>query len=262
MSMPAQQPPRHRQIAIRALIWGLIGVIYVPLLVALQRLFTVLGLATWAYIPAAALASAAGAAVYGARQIAIAASLIGVITATFSMLTIPDGGQLWQLASLGFGIGLLAGVVMRFPTRCTTHVFGKTTAGLITGASCGLVLSISEQLSGWYFPLVSSVAFLVSVNGILYVATVRYWVAHLSCTNQGSCLLRQSLIIGTISLLTASSVWIVAGATINHHVDDELTLALLRVPNEIPPALIAGALAGAVTGALLEIFQFRWVHDV
>lgn len=53
-----------RHVVLRALIWAIVGVIYAPLYVALEDLFRLANLGSWAFVPAAALAGAAGAMLY------------------------------------------------------------------------------------------------------------------------------------------------------------------------------------------------------
>ncbi len=253
--------PSQNLVLMRAVIWAVVGMIYAPLFVALHLLFVEFGLAAWAYIPAAALAGAAGAALYGARQVAIAAGLVGIVVALGSILVFGHAIALLPLVLLAFGLGLVVGLTVRFPRLCTQHVAGKTATGLLTGALCAALLAVLEWLG--QITILSSIAtaFLVSANGVLYVATVRQGVRWFGCHDQQSCALKQGLVIGLVAALTAASLWVVAGA-ISGDADSALTHTLLQVPEAIPPALMAGAMAGAITGSLLELFGFRWVHDV
>lgn len=250
-----------RRFLARALIWSLIGVIYAPLLVALHHLFVALGGGAWAYVPAAALAAGASAMLYDARQLAIVASVVGVTAASLPLMMLGPITPLWQVAALALGIGIVLGFAARFPSQCTQNIGGKVMAAMTGGALCGVVLAGAEMFSGFEFTPSAAMAFLVSVNGVLYVATVRFWVARLGCAQRTARGWKQALVIGTIALITAASVWIIAGA-VSTSGADALTLALLAVPGNIPPALSIAAVAGVITGLLLEGFGFRWVHDV
>ena len=68
LSSPSVRSSRAHLVAVRGLVWGLVGLIYAPLFLGLLTIFRELGLGHAAFIPAAVLASAVGAAFYGARQ--------------------------------------------------------------------------------------------------------------------------------------------------------------------------------------------------
>lgn len=249
-----------RQIVLRSLIWAIIGVIYAPLYLALDRLFLLAGLGAWSLIPAAALAGAAGAMLYGARQVAIAASLIGVSTGSILLLVPGAAEALWQPALVGLLAGIAGGVFVQFPGTCTLHVVAKIVAGLFSGALCGTVLALLEL----QWPVVqldaAAVAFLVSVNGVIYVATLSLWITLLRPVDAVSNRLKQALVIGIVAMLTAASVWIVS-KSIAGNVAGPMAQALMDLPSRLPGVLMAGTMAGAITGALLEVFRFRWVLD-
>jgi hypothetical protein len=56
---------------LRAIIWGLIGLIYAPLFIGLVAVFGFLGAGPWIYAGAAATAGGAGAALYSGRDVAL-----------------------------------------------------------------------------------------------------------------------------------------------------------------------------------------------
>jgi len=253
--------PQQRRFLVRALVWSLIGVIYAPLLVALHRLFGALDWGAWGYIAAAALAAGASAMLYDARQIAIAASVVGVTAASLPLMFLGPSAQLGHLMLLALAAAVVVGFVVRFPARCTRNVGGKALAAITSGALCGALLAATEALTGIPVVPAAAMAFLVSVNGVLYVATVRFWVVRLGCAERTANGWKQALVIGTIAVITAASVWIIAGS-VGLQTEDTLTQTLLAVPGAVPPALLSAAVAGAITGVLLEGFGFRWVHDV
>jgi len=86
-------------LVIRASVWSLIGMIYSPVFVVLRQLLSP-ALSGYATVLAAAVAGAIGAAFYGARQLALAASLIGVLCATLLLITLGHQAQGWQVAAL------------------------------------------------------------------------------------------------------------------------------------------------------------------
>ncbi|MBB1089750.1 hypothetical protein HUU61_00455 [Rhodopseudomonas palustris] len=236
------------------------GITYAPLFVGLDRLFAVIGFGAWATVPAAALTTAAVTVLTSAQQVAVAASLVGVTVASFGLLIMGSTLPLGSLATAAAVAGIIAGLVVRFPQCCTWHVAGKAFAAAVTGILCGTVLVFAKPLVEGLQSPAGAVAFLISINGMFYVAVVRQWIEQLGCASQGSCQLRQALVIGLIAMLTAASVWVV-GASVTGRTGDAITDALLTLPHVLPLALASGAITGVITGALLEIFEFRWVHD-
>ncbi|MBK1649308.1 hypothetical protein [Rhabdochromatium marinum] len=250
-----------RHVLMRAMIWAIIGVIYAPLYIALEALFRLASLGAWSFVPAAALAGGAGAMLYSARQVAIAASLIGVTTGSILLLIPGVDQKLWLSALAGLLAGLAGGFVARFPRLCTSHVLAKALAGISTGALCGAVLALAEPV----VPLVqldaAAVAFLVSVSGVLYNTILPFWIKIFFRIDDVPRRWKQAPVIGIVAMLTAASVWIVY-KSISGNVSEPMAVALMGVPDRLPMALMAGALSGAITGALLEVFRFPWALDV
>jgi hypothetical protein len=251
---------RSRMIFLRGLIWSLIGLIYAPLFTGLQVSFDYLGLGHAASIPAAALSGAVGAAFYGARVVAIAGTAVGVVVASLVLLALPGIIPLWQVVLPAAAVGAALGGIVRFSDHCSLKVPGKTLAGLVTGAACGSLLAFAEPLHADEFHITGTLAFLVAVNGVLYVATVRWWVG-ISGINRGQvCNLVESLVIAVLAATTAGAIWAVAGPLLGA-VDYTTRTVLGVVHQQIPPGMLGALLGGAVAGALLEAFDFRWVHD-
>ena len=258
LSSQAAQSPRL--IFLRGLIWSIIGLIYAPLFACLDLVFQGLGLEHGSFIPAAAIAGLVGAIFYGARQVAIIGVVIGLLVATLAFFSIPGHLGIWQVALPAAAVGAGLGWLVRFPDRCSLQVPGKALAGLMTGAVCGLVLAFAQPLHPERFHVTGVVAFLVSVNGILYVATLAWWVRRARIGRGRSCNLVESLVIGVLAAAAAASLWVVAGPLIGA-VDGRYGPLLDAMLAQVPVAMLAGATAGALTGALLQAFRFRWVHD-
>jgi hypothetical protein len=246
---------------LRGLIWSLIGLIYAPLFAGLHVTFHALGFGHGALIPAAALSGAVGAAFYGARQVALAGTAIGVVIASVILFALPGIIPLWWVMLAAAVIGALLGAVVRFPDRCSLKVPGKTLAGLATGSACGIVLALAEPLHPEEFHITATLAFLVGVNGVLYVATVRWW-AGLATINRGqACNLIEALVVSVLAATAAGAVWAVGGPLVGA-VDFGSRAILDVVHQEVPLAMVGGLIGGGVAGALLEAFGFRWVHDI
>lgn len=252
---------RTRLVFIRALIWGLIGLIYAPLFVALRGGFQALGLEHSAFIPAAALAGAVGAAFYGARQVALAGAVIGLVVASLLFLVLPPPIPLWQVVLAAAVVGAVLGALVRFPDRCSHNLPGKSLAGLVTGAACGALLGLAQALHPASFNIAGAVAFLVAVNGVLYVASVRWWIG-LTRPRQGeACNLIEALVISVLAAAAAGSLWVVSGPLIGI-VDEPFVDVIEVLLQQIPAALLGGLIGGTLAGALLQAFDFRWAHDV
>lgn len=203
--MSAIASPGGRLIFLRALIWSLIGLIYAPLFAALQVLFEGIGFGHFAYIPAAALAGAIGAAFYGARQVALAGTTVGLVVGTALFFAMPATVPLWMLVLAAGAVGAGLGGVVRFPQRCSFNVLGKTLAGLAMGVVGGGILALAESLHPEDFNVAGAVAFLVSVNGVLYVATVRWWVGLTRMRPGQACNVIESLVLGVLAATAAGA---------------------------------------------------------
>lgn len=254
-------PARGRMIFLRALIWSLIGLIYAPLFAAFQVLFEGAGLAHTAYIPAAALAGAIGAAFYGARQVALAGTGIGLVVGSLLFVVLPGPVTLWQVVLGAAAVGAALGGLVRFPDRCSFNVPGKTLAGLAMGSFGGALLALAEWLHPQSFNIAGAVAFLVSVNGVLYVATVRWWVGLTRMRPGQACNVIEALVIAVLAAAAAGSLWVISGPLVGV-VDDVWQGLIAAMHREIFWALAGGLFGGAVAGAMMEAFGFRWVHDV
>jgi len=248
-------------IFLRGLVWALIGLVYAPLFTGLLVLCLGAGLGHAAFVPAAAVAGAVGAAFYGARQVALTGTVVGLAVSALTLAVAPRFVELWEVCLWGALAGVTLGAVVRFPDRCSLHVPGKALAGLVTGAGCGALLALVEPLHPSSFHITGAVAFMVSANGVLYVATVPWWVRR-TCINRGQpCNLIEALVIAVLATAAAGRLWVFAGP-MSGAVHECYHASLDAMLGLIPPALLGGLLSGAVTGALLEAFGFRWVHEV
>ncbi len=231
--------------------------IYAPLFVVLRELLSP-SLSGYATVLAAAVAGAIGAAFYGARQLALAASLIGVMCGTLLLVVIGHQVSPWQVAGLAAGLGLLAGVAVDFPHRCTVNMGRKFTVGGLVGAFSGALLFMTDLFIGVALPMAAAVAFLVSVNGVLYVAALTFWRGRGGRGRPRFCSFTEGIVIAVIAVLVANSLAAFAGIFADGS-PGALTAALIASAEKIPLAFLGGMTAGAITGGLLELFEFAWV---
>ena len=206
---PTPCPVAHPiDVLLRGLVWGLIGLIYAPLFLGLLAIFRDLGLGHAAFIPAAALASAAGATLYGARQVALAGTAIGLTVASLVLLTSPQTLGLWGAVGLAVLVGAALGWWVDFPERCSLQVPAKAVAGLTAGALCGGLLALAESLHPFDFRAASTLAFLVSVTGVLYVATVTWWMRHAMAGGNRYCDLIEVGVVALLAGLASGGLWL------------------------------------------------------
>lgn len=241
----------------RAAVWSLIGMIYAPFYVVLYELLSSVS-AGWATVLAAAAAGGIGAAFYGARQLALIASLIGVSAGLLLVLVVGPEIPIWQIAVATSALGLLTGALLDFPNRCTANVGVKFAVGAGMSTLSGLLLTGIVLIVGGTLPIAAAVALLVSVTGVLYVATLSMLPAPGARGRPRFCSIAEGLVIAVIACFVATGL--AAFADIFSEASRApLTEALLAAAGDMPPAVIGGVIAGAVTGGLLELFEFSWV---
>jgi hypothetical protein len=255
--------PSWRTALLRGIVWALIGMIYAPLFTGFVELFQGLGFGHGTYVAAAALAGAVGAALYGAREIALIATGIGVLIGVFLLMLFAEQVAVFHVVLAAAAVAGLVGLTFSFPARCSRHVPGKTMAGLATGAVCGTLLAIAEPFHPNPFSAFAVLAFLVSVNGVLYVATVRWWLLlsrRLHCESR-PCYVIESMVMSVLAAVAAGSVWMMIGPLLS--LESELWQGASAAMHEsIATAVLGGMFGGFIAGTLLEFFRFSWVHDL
>jgi hypothetical protein len=249
---------RFSGVLLQGIGWGMVGLVYAPLFIALLELFTLMGLGSWAYVPAAAFAGAAGAALYGSMPIAIIGTLTGIFSVSAYMMVL--GGQIGLLRAAGVGgvFGTIVGIFVKFPARFSQGVPAKSIVGLLTGLTAGLLVSVSAVVFGDALDLRVAVAVLVAVNGILYVAAVRQLVgsiqSHLPRT------LIEAVVCGVLSATAGAAIWLVGGPILRV-VDPSYHQVINHILEQIPLAAVGGIIGGAIAGALLEAMGVKALHD-
>lgn len=246
---------------LRATAWALIGAIYAPLFLTLDALLSQ-PLGEHSVAAAAMVAGAVGAAFYGARHAALAASVVGVVAASFVLLALDGDRAFWIAALLAAGLGVLTGLAVDFPSRCTDNVLAKVSTGAVTGALCGGLLGLIAEGFQVALTVPMVVAFLVSVNGILYISGVRPMARLTRQIPARFCAITEGVMIAVIGVVVAGNVWIFAGILMGDGQSDRLVAAVADSADLMPIAVAAGVLAGGVTGALLELFEFPWIDDL
>ncbi len=239
---------------VRGVLWGMVGAVYAALFVALWQVFSFHGLGTYAFFLAATLAGAAGAAVYGSMQAAIIGTVTGIVASTAYMVTASKQVALWEVVLVAAAAGALLGGVFRLPAHFTRGAPAKALAGLGAGAFAGLVVALFK----WGLPALSDIriiaGLLVVATGIVYVSSVNWWVNSIEPRIPRFFL--NALVSAVVSAIVGGSVWILGGPVVGvvGLAHDEL-LQMVRALS--PSAMVGGAIAGAASGALLELFGFE-----
>jgi hypothetical protein len=177
------------------------------------------------------------------------------------LLTVPHLVGLWGVVGLASLVGAGVGWRVDFPDHCSLQVPAKSIAGLTTGALCGCLLALVEPLHPLTFGAAGTLAFLVSANGILYVATVPWWAGMAARHGRRHCDIIEAAVVALLAALVAGGLWL-AAAPIVGGTASSLARAMALLGQELPLAIFGGVLGGVVGGALLQTFGFRWVHDI
>jgi hypothetical protein len=143
---PADLHGRRRLTFVRAVIWGLIGLVYAPLFIGLAALFELLGAGRATYVAAAALAGGAGAVLYVGREVALLGTGVGVVVGVLSLVVAPQVLSFQHAALVAAALAALFGLHPAFPVRCDRQVPARVLVGVATGALCGSVLAVAEPL--------------------------------------------------------------------------------------------------------------------
>ncbi|NEV61312.1 hypothetical protein G3446_05240 [Thiorhodococcus minor] len=262
-SRPISSPSRLRLAFVRAIVWSLIGMIYAPLFTGLMGLMSSAGVGVAAYPIASGLAGGAGAVLYGARELALISTGIGALAGVAVLILLPDGATLANVIVVASVLAATVGLTVSFPRRCSRHVPGKLLAGLVAGAFGGAVLAVVEPLHPVAFSTFAILVFLVSVNGVLYVGSVRWWiqVSRRLKLESRPCYLIEAGVMAILAGVAAGSVWMVVSPLLGAE-GGVSQLAALTMHHEIQAAVVGGLLGGGLAGFLLELFRFSWVHEL
>lgn len=252
--------PVTRQLLMRAILWALIGAIYAPVFVVLRGLLAPF-LIDFALAGAAAGAGVIGAAYYSARQAALAASVVGVVATLFVLVTFYDQATFVHAALLCGALGALTGLAFKFPSRCTENVVGKSLVGGLSGLVSGGILT-ALVLNGVDLSPLVAVAFLVSVNGVIYVASVRHVVGVTGLLPKRWCPVAEGVVIGAVAIFFGGCIWAFTSTLSGYERQDLFLQVIDSTAAVMPLAVACGIASGVVTGVMLELFDFDWVDDL
>lgn len=266
LERPDSAAARARLILLRAVIWGVIGLIYAPLFVGVVALLREANAGPYAYVVAAMVAGGAGAVLYSAREVGLLGTGVGLFIGATLLLWGPGWASFEVAVAAAAGLGALLAASPVFPGRCGSHLPAKALTGCAAGALGGTVIAIAEPCHPAPFSCFAVVAFLASINGVLYVAGVRRMVHIVSSrvARARPCNLVEALVVALLGGLAAGSLWVIASPLDQELRESAAWLVAVgdAVHENLPFAILGGIFGGAVAGALLELFRFRWVHDL
>jgi hypothetical protein len=254
---------RWRLALIRGIIWSLYGMIYAPLFAGLAELLKGFGFDSTTYIIAATVTGTTTAVLYGARELSLISSGIGAGVGVVLLILLGEQSAFVPTVVIAGVIATAAGLTIHFPTRCSTHVGAKAMSGLVAGALGGGLLMLLEFWQTTPVSLFIALAVLVSLNGLLYVLSLRGWVALLQRLFRTSypCYLIETTIMALLAMVAAGSVWMVSGPLMNS--DGSLwQTASLAMHAQLPQAILGGLVGGGAAGMALELFRLSWVSDL
>jgi hypothetical protein len=191
----------------------------------------------------------------------LAASLVGVLTTLFVLIAFYEQAAFWHAALLCGALGLATGLLIEFPSRCTANVPAKALVGALSGTASGAILSLAALLGVGLSPVVA-VAFLVSVNGVIYVASVRSVATTAGGLPRRWCPVAEGFVIGTVAIIVGGSFWAFASTLSGYDRPGYFLQVVETTSPALPLAVAAGMAAGSITGALLELFDFAWIDDL
>ncbi len=254
---------RWRLVLLRGIVWSLVGLIYAPLFAGLMELLIRVGGGVFANVMAAGIAGLACAVLYGSRALALISTGLGVSVGVVLLIVLPDQVSVGAVVCMAAALAGVVGLTVPFPERDSCQVPGKAVAGLMAGAVGGVGLISTELLLATPLSRVAALAFLVSVSGVLYVATVRGWVDGLCRKRQASPAraLLATAIMALLAAVAAGSVWMINGPLLT--LGDPLwQAASVAMYHAMPQTILGGLIGGGLAGMLLEIFRFSWVNDL
>lgn len=237
--------------------------IYAPLFIGLMAMLRELGWGAPSLLFAAMLASAVGAVLYGARELSLVGTGIGVIIGVALLIVLATEVTLLDAALLAAAVAALIGMLVPFPQRCSRHVPGKTLAGLASGAGVGAVLLGLNLATESDFTPFSLLLILMGIGAPLYVGSVHSWILlsrrlHLESR---ACFLIEGLVMALLAGIGAGSVWLISAPLAGF--EDGLWFQTSEaLHQDLVPAITGGAVGGALAGFVLEVMRFDWVHDL
>jgi hypothetical protein len=253
---------RLKDAGARSVIWAFVGALFGVLFIAAEHVLKGVAGPLDPLILAAAAAGAVGALIYSSMRLAVVAAgvtTVLLITLQFALgigskrIAAPVDIAVWLGAASAVGALVGAYYGHAAPASRVNRAMAKTLAGLVAGASTGLLWWIVVQLAGEP-PLWLTVAVLVPAVGWSYVSLAAYFVRW------GSRWLPRvidaALVGAAVAVVVVLGYWVVVAS-----VNPAIALAAgldEALPAQLPEALVAGAGGGMIAGFLRGMLGFGW----
>lgn len=234
----------------RATIWALAGALFGGVFFGLHEVFGTFGGAPWLMLTlAVALAGAVTSAFFGAMQVAVLGTMVGVLVGIVFLMLAVDPERPMIMLGAAMGAGLVAGSFYSGSSAIRSRPLGQTVSGLLAGCVAGPILHLLAASLGFGGSMLLLAALAVSLVGIFYLIASR-WVLSL-CSEWMSAKMSGPVVAGLVAAAVATSMWLIGGSVTGGVELPEAALGERLLP--VTQSLIGGALGGAIGGAVLEI---------
>jgi hypothetical protein len=239
------------RIAFRALIWALAGALFGGVFAGLGAALSQASLSPWlVFMVSAGVGGAITASFFGAMQVALIGTMVGVLTAIGYLVTMEGSSRLAAVMGVAAVAGAIAGMLWSTDEAMRKRPLGQIATGLISGLIAGPATFFLANVAGILQQAVLVAALAVAFVGILYIISSR-WVLAL-CSDWITTKLSGPLVAAINAIAVAACMWLVASTAMGIAGSAEAA-SLDRILIEIPLGLLGGALGGAAGGALLEV---------
>jgi hypothetical protein len=183
-------------------------------------------------------------------QVALIGALAGALSTIATLVLFTHSERLLPLLLIAAAAGASAGAAYNAFTGLPRRPMPHFLSGLISGLTIGLVLQLLPPLPPTL--MAGLAAFGVGTCYLLFFAPLLS-----RCSRLVPAQLSAPLVAALIAALVAASIWLIGGTTAGNLPPDRV-LAIGQILQGLPFGLIGGALGGAVTGVLLELFGVAW----
>lgn len=237
------------RIAFRGLIWALAGALFGGVFAGLARAFELWGLTPWsAYLLAAGFGGAITASFFGAMQVALIGTLVGVLTAIGYLVAMHGSARLLEVVLVAALAGVIVGALLSTASATEKRPLGQILSGLVSGAVAGPATRFLAELAGIWHDIFKVSVVAVAFVGVLFIFVSR-WVLAI-CSEWIAAKLSGPLVAAINAASVAACMWLVA-STADTGAGTAAVIPVDRILLDVPLGVMGGALGGALGGVLL-----------
>ncbi len=242
-------------LALGAVVWAFVGVIFGFIFVVLNEAFQGLGSRYVQYMAASAAAGAVGALMYGSMRLAVIVAAF-VFVGTVTYLSLAPGAVPESLIVIAAGVGLIVGGV--YGRWVAPSEIARADAKIIAGASSGLVASllavavaiVEGDLS--YFWLAAIVC---AATGLLYIVSVRWFTSHFSNLLPP---IGDGALVGAGMGTSMGLLFVVMAGTLDTPLVAQHQSLVSGVMEHVPMATVGAALGAFLAAIARSLTGARW----